>query len=167
MLYPSFGKRRFCFPEAQTIRGPAAERRSQTRRNPRRKSRFPPSQPPSLSKRQQRHGEMKKFRKVLDGLTTSSPGGTVGSPSCGSAAGTPTAAPTPKEIDIQETLVSENFQLCKVGGQKQTRAPYGWLHWDLCVKDLCVKVELGASLAAASGGLIVEKVGQLFVSCSH
>ncbi|XP_044072874.1 syntaxin-binding protein 5-like isoform X9 [Siniperca chuatsi] len=56
---------------------------------------------------------MKKFRKVLDGLTTSSPGGTIGSPSCGSAAGTPTAAPTPKEIDIQETLVSENFQLCK------------------------------------------------------
>ncbi|XP_071351747.1 syntaxin-binding protein 5-like isoform X7 [Trachinotus anak] len=56
---------------------------------------------------------MKKFRKVLDGLTTSSPGGTVGSPSCGSAAGTPTAAPTPKEIDVQETLVSENFQLCK------------------------------------------------------
>ncbi|KAK2839580.1 hypothetical protein Q5P01_013320 [Channa striata] len=56
---------------------------------------------------------MKKFRKVLDGLTTSSPGGTVGSPACGSAAGTPTAAPTPKEIDVQETLVSENFQLCK------------------------------------------------------
>ncbi|XP_070770416.1 syntaxin-binding protein 5-like isoform X2 [Enoplosus armatus] len=56
---------------------------------------------------------MKKFRKVLDGLTTSSPGGTIGSPSCGSAAGTPTAAPTPKDIDIQETLVSENFQLCK------------------------------------------------------
>ncbi|XP_040004629.1 syntaxin-binding protein 5-like isoform X2 [Xiphias gladius] len=56
---------------------------------------------------------MKKFRKVLDGLTTSSPGGTIGSPSCGSAAGTPTAAPTPKEIDVQETLASENFQLCK------------------------------------------------------
>ncbi|XP_030284722.1 syntaxin-binding protein 5-like isoform X12 [Sparus aurata] len=56
---------------------------------------------------------MKKFRKVLDGLTTSSPGGTMGSPSCGSAAGTPTAAPTPREIDVQETLVSENFQLCK------------------------------------------------------
>ncbi|KAM9709511.1 syntaxin-binding protein 5-like isoform 11-T11 [Menidia menidia] len=56
---------------------------------------------------------MKKFRKVLDGLTTSSPGVTIGSPSCGSAAGTPTAAPTPKEIDIQETLLSENFQLCK------------------------------------------------------
>ncbi|XP_031714434.1 syntaxin-binding protein 5-like isoform X10 [Anarrhichthys ocellatus] len=55
---------------------------------------------------------MKKFRKVLDGLTTSSPGGTIGSPSCGSAAGTPTATPT-KEIDVQETLVSENFQLCK------------------------------------------------------
>ncbi|KAG7502848.1 syntaxin-binding protein 5-like isoform X6 [Solea senegalensis] len=56
---------------------------------------------------------MKKFRKVLDGLTTSSPGGTIGSPSCGSAAGTPTSAPTPKDIDIQETLVAENFQLCK------------------------------------------------------
>ena len=40
----------------------------------------------------------------------------MGSPSCGSAAGTPTAAPTPKEIDVQETLVSENFQLCKVRG---------------------------------------------------
>ncbi|XP_034742004.1 syntaxin-binding protein 5-like isoform X13 [Etheostoma cragini] len=56
---------------------------------------------------------MKKFRKVLDGLTTSSPGGSIGSPSGGSAAGTPTATPTPKEIEIQETLVSENFQLCK------------------------------------------------------
>uniref|UniRef100_A0A1A7WSN7 Syntaxin-binding protein 5-like n=2 Tax=Iconisemion striatum TaxID=60296 RepID=A0A1A7WSN7_9TELE len=56
---------------------------------------------------------MKKFRKVLDGLTTSSPGGTIGSPSCGSAAGTPTAAPTPREIDVQETLISDNFQLCK------------------------------------------------------
>ncbi|KAF7216104.1 syntaxin-binding protein 5-like isoform X16 [Nothobranchius furzeri] len=56
---------------------------------------------------------MKKFRKVLDGLTTSSPGGTIGSPSCGSAAGTPTAAPTPREIDVQETLTSDNFQLCK------------------------------------------------------
>uniref|UniRef100_A0A3P9HAW1 Syntaxin binding protein 5-like n=1 Tax=Oryzias latipes TaxID=8090 RepID=A0A3P9HAW1_ORYLA len=57
--------------------------------------------------------KMKKFRKVLDGLTTSSPGGTIGTPSGGSAAGTPTAAPTPKEIDVQETLISENFQLCK------------------------------------------------------
>ncbi|XP_067110334.1 syntaxin-binding protein 5-like isoform X2 [Osmerus mordax] len=56
---------------------------------------------------------MKKFRKVLDGLTTSSPGSTIGSPSCGSASGTPTAAPTPREIDIQETLVSENFQISK------------------------------------------------------
>ncbi|XP_030642350.1 syntaxin-binding protein 5-like isoform X2 [Chanos chanos] len=56
---------------------------------------------------------MKKFRKVLDGLTTSSPVNTGGSPSCGSAAGTPTAAPTPRELEIQETLVSENFQICK------------------------------------------------------
>ncbi|XP_046903320.1 LOW QUALITY PROTEIN: syntaxin-binding protein 5-like [Hypomesus transpacificus] len=56
---------------------------------------------------------MKKFRKVLDGLTTSSPGSTIGSPSCGSASGTPTAAHTPREIDIQETLVSENFQISK------------------------------------------------------
>ncbi|XP_062391222.1 syntaxin-binding protein 5-like [Sardina pilchardus] len=56
---------------------------------------------------------MKKFRKVLDGLTTSSPASTGGSPSCGSAAGTPTAAPTPREIDIPETLMSENFQICK------------------------------------------------------
>ncbi|XP_020494090.1 syntaxin-binding protein 5-like isoform X9 [Labrus bergylta] len=56
---------------------------------------------------------MRKFRKVLDGLTTSSPASTLGSPSCGSGAGTPTAAPTPKEIDVQETLQSENFQLCK------------------------------------------------------
>ncbi|XP_060944691.1 syntaxin-binding protein 5-like isoform X1 [Limanda limanda] len=56
---------------------------------------------------------MKKFRKVIDGLTTSSPGGTLGSPSSGSAAGTPTSAQTPKDIDVQETLVSENFQLCK------------------------------------------------------
>lgn len=58
---------------------------------------------------------MKKFRKVLDGLTTSSPGGTIGSQSSGSAAGTPIATPTPREIDVQETLVSDNFQLCKVG----------------------------------------------------
>ena len=58
---------------------------------------------------------MKKFRKVLDGLTTSSPGGTLGSPSC-SAAGTPTAS-TPREIDVQETLISENFQLCKVSNR--------------------------------------------------
>ncbi|KAM6986073.1 syntaxin-binding protein 5-like isoform 4-T4 [Aplochiton taeniatus] len=54
---------------------------------------------------------MKKFRKVLDGLTTSP--GTIGSPTCGSAASTPTAAPTPREIDVQEMLVSENFQICK------------------------------------------------------
>ncbi|XP_052377999.1 syntaxin-binding protein 5-like isoform X12 [Oncorhynchus keta] len=56
---------------------------------------------------------MKKFRKVLDGLSSSSPGG-VASPSCGSAAGTPTShAPTPQDIHVQETLVSENFQICK------------------------------------------------------
>ncbi|XP_035378598.1 syntaxin-binding protein 5-like isoform X4 [Electrophorus electricus] len=56
---------------------------------------------------------MKKFRKVLDGLTTSSPVNAGGSPACGSAAGTPTAAPTPRELDIQETLMSEHFQICK------------------------------------------------------
>ncbi|KAJ8255559.1 hypothetical protein COCON_G00194230 [Conger conger] len=30
-----------------------------------------------------------------------------------SAAGTPTTASTPREIEVQETLVSENFQICK------------------------------------------------------
>lgn len=58
---------------------------------------------------------MKKFRKVLDGLTTSSPVNPGGSPGCGSAAGTPSAAPTPRELEIQETLMSEHFQICKVG----------------------------------------------------
>ncbi|XP_052004807.1 syntaxin-binding protein 5-like isoform X1 [Xyrauchen texanus] len=56
---------------------------------------------------------MKKFRKVLDGLTTSSPVNPSGSPSCGSAAGTPSAAPTPRELEIQETLMSEHFHICK------------------------------------------------------
>ncbi|XP_065107697.1 syntaxin-binding protein 5-like isoform X5 [Paramisgurnus dabryanus] len=56
---------------------------------------------------------MKKFRKVLDGLTTSSPINPGGSPVYGSAAGTPSAAPTPRELDIQETLMSEHFQICK------------------------------------------------------
>ncbi|XP_046699854.1 syntaxin-binding protein 5-like isoform X9 [Silurus meridionalis] len=56
---------------------------------------------------------MKKFRKVLDGLTTSSPASAGGSPSCGSAAGTPTAAATPRELDIQETLMGEHFHICK------------------------------------------------------
>ncbi|KAG1946002.1 syntaxin-binding protein 5-like [Pimephales promelas] len=56
---------------------------------------------------------MKKFRKVLDGLTTSSPVNPGGSPACGSAAGTPSAAPTPRELEIQETLMSEHFQICK------------------------------------------------------
>ncbi|XP_071210490.1 syntaxin-binding protein 5-like isoform X4 [Salvelinus alpinus] len=52
---------------------------------------------------------MKKFRKVLDGLSSSSQGA-VASPSCSSAAGTP---PTPQDIHVQETLVSENFHICK------------------------------------------------------
>ncbi|XP_051997857.1 syntaxin-binding protein 5-like isoform X7 [Xyrauchen texanus] len=56
---------------------------------------------------------MKKFRKVLDGLTTSSPVNPSGSSSCGSAAGTPSAAQTPRELEIQETLTSEHFQICK------------------------------------------------------
>ncbi|XP_042619694.1 syntaxin-binding protein 5-like isoform X7 [Cyprinus carpio] len=56
---------------------------------------------------------MKKFRKVLDGLTTSSPANPGGSPACGSAAGTPSTAPTPRELEIQETLMSEHFQICK------------------------------------------------------
>ncbi|XP_026073892.1 syntaxin-binding protein 5-like isoform X9 [Carassius auratus] len=56
---------------------------------------------------------MKKFRKVLDGLTTSSPVNPGGSPACGSAAGTPGTAPTPRELEIQETLMSEHFQICK------------------------------------------------------
>uniref|UniRef100_A0A672KQC1 Syntaxin-binding protein 5-like n=1 Tax=Sinocyclocheilus grahami TaxID=75366 RepID=A0A672KQC1_SINGR len=56
---------------------------------------------------------MKKFRKVLDGLTTSSPVNPGGSPACGSAAGTPSTAPTPRELEIQETLMSEHFQICK------------------------------------------------------
>ncbi|TSQ01558.1 Syntaxin-binding protein 5-like [Bagarius yarrelli] len=56
---------------------------------------------------------MKKFRKVLDGLTTSSPASAGGSPLCGSAAGTPTAAATPRELDIQETLMAEHFHICK------------------------------------------------------
>ena len=102
---------------------------------------------------------MKKFRKVLDGLTTSSPvggggsgvaggGGTMGSPSCGSAAGTPTAVPTPREIDVQETLVSENFQLCKVSvavsvahkwGQSESRQSG--------MKELAVRLFLDGSVA--------------------
>ncbi|XP_047671202.1 syntaxin-binding protein 5-like isoform X9 [Tachysurus fulvidraco] len=56
---------------------------------------------------------MKKFRKVLDGLTTSSPVSAGGSPSCGSAAGTPTAAANPREMDIHETLMAEHLHICK------------------------------------------------------
>ncbi|XP_071004788.1 syntaxin-binding protein 5-like [Oncorhynchus clarkii lewisi] len=52
---------------------------------------------------------MKKFRKVLDGLSSSSQGA-VASPSCSRAAGTP---PTPQDIHVQETLLSENFHICK------------------------------------------------------
>uniref|UniRef100_A0AAZ3SWP4 Lethal giant larvae homologue 2 domain-containing protein n=2 Tax=Oncorhynchus tshawytscha TaxID=74940 RepID=A0AAZ3SWP4_ONCTS len=52
---------------------------------------------------------MKKFRKVLDGLSSSSQGA-VASPSCSNAAGTP---PTPQDIHVQETLLSENFHICK------------------------------------------------------
>nr|XP_046219877.1 syntaxin-binding protein 5-like isoform X2 [Oncorhynchus gorbuscha] len=52
---------------------------------------------------------MKKFRKVLDGLSSSSQGA-VASPSCSSAACTP---PTPQNINVQETLLSENFHICK------------------------------------------------------
>ncbi|CAL8370316.1 unnamed protein product [Arctogadus glacialis] len=103
---------------------------------------------------------MKKFRKVLDGLTTSSPGGTLGSPSYSSAAGTPTAS-TPREIDVQETLVSENFQLCK---RRHLRAectqggrPLGYLElickvmlW--CSPGLCT---LARCCAAISQGMMV------------
>ncbi|KAJ8004537.1 hypothetical protein DPEC_G00137300 [Dallia pectoralis] len=65
---------------------------------------------------------MKKFRKVLDGLSSASSPGGVASPSCGSAAGTPTAhAPTPLDIHVQETLVSENFHLCKSGTKASGR----------------------------------------------
>ncbi|XP_027537071.1 syntaxin-binding protein 5-like isoform X9 [Neopelma chrysocephalum] len=66
---------------------------------------------------------MKKFnfRKVLDGLTASSPGGSSGGGSgSGSGAGggsvhpggTAGAAGTPRE-EIQETLTSDYFQICK------------------------------------------------------
>uniref|UniRef100_A0A3B3S1I2 Syntaxin-binding protein 5-like n=1 Tax=Paramormyrops kingsleyae TaxID=1676925 RepID=A0A3B3S1I2_9TELE len=51
---------------------------------------------------------MKKFRRVLDGLTTSSPAGV------GGGAATPLAPGTvPRELEVRETLVSDNFQVCK------------------------------------------------------
>lgn len=64
---------------------------------------------------------MKKFnfRKVLDGLTAASPvgssGGGSGSGAGGSVhpGGTAGAAGTPRE-EIQETLTSDYFQICKV-----------------------------------------------------
>lgn len=81
------------------------------------------SLPPNPSKD---FSKMKKFnfRKVLDGLTASSPGGSSGGSSGsggGSGAGTGSmhsggtagAAGTPRE-EIQETLMSDYFQICKV-----------------------------------------------------
>lgn len=63
---------------------------------------------------------MKKFnfRKVLDGLTASSPGsGSSGGGNSGGGAGggAPHAGPAglPRE-EIQESLTSEYFQICKV-----------------------------------------------------
>ncbi|XP_069058811.1 syntaxin-binding protein 5-like isoform X5 [Pleurodeles waltl] len=70
---------------------------------------------------------MKKFnfRKVLDGLTASSPGGGAsagGGAGSGSAAGAAgsalypgggAAAVSPRELEVQETLSSDHFQLCK------------------------------------------------------
>lgn len=65
---------------------------------------------------------MKKFnfRKVLDGLTASSPGGSGGGGGGSGAgggsvhpAGTAGAAGTPRE-EVQETLTSDYFQICKV-----------------------------------------------------
>ncbi|XP_015150601.1 syntaxin-binding protein 5-like isoform X14 [Gallus gallus] len=61
---------------------------------------------------------MKKFnfRKVLDGLTASSPGGSAGGGGAGGGSahpgGTAGAAGTPRE-EIQETLTSDYFQICK------------------------------------------------------
>lgn len=65
---------------------------------------------------------MKKFnfRKVLDGLTASSPGGSGGGGGGSGAgggsvhpAGTAGAAGTPRD-EVQETLTSDYFQICKV-----------------------------------------------------
>ncbi|KAK6487043.1 syntaxin-binding protein 5-like isoform X1 [Huso huso] len=59
---------------------------------------------------------MKKFnfRKVLDGLTASSPGSASGTSTCpGGTAGVPAVGVPPKETEVQETLASENFQICK------------------------------------------------------
>lgn len=68
--------------------------------------------------------KMKKFnfRKVLDGLTASSPSGSSGGGSGGGSGagggsmhpgGTAGAAGTPRD-EIQETLTSDYFQICKV-----------------------------------------------------
>ncbi|KAM9484430.1 LOW QUALITY PROTEIN: syntaxin-binding protein 5-like [Salvelinus alpinus] len=90
---------------------------------------------------------MKKFRKVLDGLSSSSPGG-VASPSCGSAAGTPTAhAPTPQDIHVQETLVSENFQICKllIGFESGTV-----VQWDLRAKKVDFRIYYDEAIHSVS-----------------
>lgn len=79
------------------------------------------SPPPNLPKD---FSKMKKFnfRKVLDGLTASSPGGSSGGGSGGGSGagggsvhpgGTAGAAGTPRD-EIQETLTSDYFQICKV-----------------------------------------------------
>lgn len=79
------------------------------------------SPPPNLLKY---FSKMKKFnfRKVLDGLTASSPGGSSGGGSGGGSGagggsvhpgGTAGAAGTPRD-EIQETLTSDYFQICKV-----------------------------------------------------
>ncbi|XP_041127572.1 syntaxin-binding protein 5-like isoform X2 [Polyodon spathula] len=60
---------------------------------------------------------MKKFnfRKVLDGLTASSPGSASGTSTCpGGTTGVPAVGAAPKEIEVQETLASENFQISKM-----------------------------------------------------
>lgn len=66
---------------------------------------------------------MKKFRKVLDGLTSSPTGSssnTVSGSSSGSGAGGVSSIPsggtaveTPRE-EIHETLTADCFQICKV-----------------------------------------------------
>lgn len=62
---------------------------------------------------------MKKFnfRKVLDGLTASSPGSSSGSNSgggAGSGSTHPTGTAGILREEIQETLTSDYFQICKV-----------------------------------------------------
>lgn len=85
--------------------------------------------------------KMKKFnfRKVLDGLTAASPvgssGGGSGSGAGGSVhpGGTAGAAGTPRE-EIQETLTSDYFQICKVKAvflfsMEIIKSTLGWGAW--------------------------------------